>query len=101
MMPVDGRAMAPTPRTRSMLIAAREWSKQAWRSVAIGSPHTVLLRRYDEPAAPTLSPAASGLQPLPPAIAEALADPIVRALMAADGVDEVALKRLLRELVAR
>jgi hypothetical protein len=38
---------------------------------------------------------------LPPAVAAALADPIVRALMAADGVDEDALKRLLHELVAR
>jgi hypothetical protein len=52
-------------------------------------------------AAPTLSPQASGLQPLPPAIADALADPIVRALMAADRVDEGALKRLLGELVVR
>jgi hypothetical protein len=84
-----------------MLIVAREWTKQAWRSVVIGSCHTVLLRRYHEPAAPTLSPQASGLQPLPPAIAQALADPIVRALMAADRVDADALTRLLRELVAR
>jgi hypothetical protein len=57
--------------------------------------------RMTSPAAPTPSPQASGLQPLPPAIAEALADPIVRALMAADGVDEEALKQSLCELVAR
>jgi hypothetical protein len=34
-------------------------------------------------------------RPLPRAVAEALADPIVRSLMAADGIDEAALRRLL------
>jgi hypothetical protein len=38
-------------------------------------------------------------RPLPRAVAEALADPIVRCLMAADGVDEGALKRLLGRIV--
>ncbi|HEY3919831.1 MAG TPA: hypothetical protein VGL83_18720 [Stellaceae bacterium] len=55
----------------------------------------------DEPASPDALPPSVGAQPLPLAIAEALADPIVRALMAADGVDEDALKRLIRELIAR
>jgi hypothetical protein len=56
---------------------------------------------HDEPKSPDALPPSVGAQPLPPAIVAALADPIVRALMAADGVDEDALKRLLRELVAR
>jgi hypothetical protein len=40
-------------------------------------------------------------RPLPRAVAEALADPIVRSLMAADGIDEAALRRLLGRMVVR
>ncbi|HEX4192237.1 MAG TPA: hypothetical protein VHY80_04025 [Stellaceae bacterium] len=40
-------------------------------------------------------------RPLPRAVAEALADPIVRSLMAADGIDEAALRLLLGLVVAR
>lgn len=58
-------------------------------------------RVRDEPASPDALPPSVGALPLPPAIADALADPIVRALMAADGVDEDALTRMLRELAAR
>jgi hypothetical protein len=63
--------------------------------------HASPARPHDEPESPDAFPPSVGAQPLPPAIAEALADPIVRALMAADGVDEDALKRLLHELVVR
>ena len=51
-----------------------------------------------KPAGPKPSRAAA---PLPQAVAEALADPIVRALMAADRVDEAALEQLLRRAAAR
>jgi hypothetical protein len=40
-------------------------------------------------------------RPLPRAVAEALADPIVRSLMAADGIDEAALRLLLGRMVVR
>jgi hypothetical protein len=46
-------------------------------------------------------PGRAAAEPLPRAVSEALADPIVRALMAADRVDEEALEQLLRRAAAR
>src|ERR1700761_7150274 len=66
---------------------------------------------HDGPSSPAAPPPSVGAapakgadgvaaQPLPPAVAEALADPIVRALMEADHVDEAALRELIGRIVA-
>jgi hypothetical protein len=51
-------------------------------------------------AAPAEGADGVAAQPLPPAVAEALADPVVRALVAADHVDEAALWRLIGRIAA-
>jgi hypothetical protein len=68
-------------------------------------------RTHDGPSSPDAPPPSVGAasakgadgvaaQPLPPTVAEALADPIVRALMAADHVDEAALRGLIGRIAA-
>ena len=55
--------------------------------------------RFSDLAAEKWSRSAAG--ELPPALSEALSDPIVQALMAADGVERESVERLMRRVINR
>ena len=62
-------------------------SERATGNVRVSDPQTGLFAR---------SPAVE----LPRAVSEALSDPIVRALMAADGIDRESVEHLMRRVIA-